>query len=84
MYLGVEVPLISLYNIVMEIKDKNGNWIKFEKGDVIGDGFEEGMCVNIRKDEGDVWFDVYDMKEGRSIKLREVKSVNGDEVELIN
>ena len=84
MYLGVEVPLNSLYNIVMEIKDKNGNWIKFEKGDVIGDGFEEGMCVNIRKDEGDVWFDVYDMKEGWSINLREVKSVNGDKVELIN
>ena len=84
MYLGVEVPGNSLYNIVMEIKDKNGNWIKFEKGDVIGDGFEEGMCVNIRKDEGDVWFDVYDMKEGWSINLREVKSVNGDKVELIN
>jgi len=82
--LVIEVPRNRLYNIVMEIKDKNGNWIKFEKGDVIGDGFEEGMCVNIRKDGGDVWFDVYDMKEGWSINLREVESVNGDKVELIN
>jgi len=68
----------------MEIKDKNGEWVKIENGDVVGDGFEEGMVVSIRKDGGDVWFDVSDMKEGWSINLREVKSVNNEEVELIN
>jgi hypothetical protein len=68
----------------MEIKDKNGEWVKIEKGDVVGDGFEEGVCVNILMDGGDVEFGVYDGKEGWSIHLREVKEVNGKEVELIN
>ena len=67
----------------MEIKDKNGNWVKIEKGDVVGDGFEDGVVVNILVDGGDMEFGVYDGKEGWSIHLREVKSVNGKEVELI-
>ena len=70
MYLGVEVPLNSLYNIVMEIK--------IDKGDLISDGFEDGSVVDIRKDGGDLWFEVYDGKEGWSMHLREVKKVNGD------
>ena len=69
MYLGVEVPLNSLYNIVMEIK--------IDKGDLISDGFEDGSVVDIRKDGGDLWFEVYDGKEGWSMHLREVKKVNG-------
>jgi hypothetical protein len=71
-----------MYNYIMEIKDKKGSWIKIENGDVLSDGFEEGMVVDIRKDGGDMWFGVSDMKEGWSMHLREVKSVNGEEVEL--
>ena len=67
----------------MEIKNKNGEWVKIEKGDVLSDGFEEGMVVDIRMDGGDMWFGVSDMKEGWSMHLRDVKSVNGDKVELV-
>jgi hypothetical protein len=66
----------------MEIKNKNGEWVKIEKGDVIGDGFEEGMVVDIRFEDKEVWFGVSDMKEGWSMNLKEVKNVNGDEIEL--
>ena len=72
MYLGVEVPLNSLYNIVMEIK--------IDKGDLISDGFEEGMVCGIRKDGGDMWYDVWDGKEGWSMNLREIVKVNGKEL----
>ena len=34
--------------------------IKIEKGDLISDGFEDGVVVGIRKDGGDDWYDVYD------------------------
>jgi hypothetical protein len=64
----------------MEIKNVNGEWVKIEKGDMIGDDFEEGVCVSILVDEGVVEFGVYDGKEGWSIKLGEVKSVNGEKV----
>ena len=67
----------------MEIKDKNGEWVKIDKGDLIGDGFEEGVCVNILMDGGDVEFGVYDGKEGWSIHLRDVKNVNGNDFELV-
>ena len=63
----------------MEIKDSNGKWFKIEKGDVLGDGFEEGMVVSIMMDGGDLTFNVSDMKEGWTIHLRELKSVNGEE-----
>ena len=53
---------------------------EIEKGDMIGDGFEEGVVISIREDGGDVWFDVYDGKEGWSINKREVKEVNGEKV----
>ena len=72
-----------MYNCIMEIKDKKGSWIKIEKGDLISDGFEEGVCVSILMDGGDCEFGVYDGKEGWSIHLREVDSVNGEKVELI-
>ena len=72
MYLGVDVPRNSLYNIVMEIK--------IDKGDLISDGFEEGMVCGIRKDGGDMWYDVWDGKEGWSMNLREIVKVNGEEL----
>ena len=78
----LEVPRISAYNNSMEIKNMNGEYVKVEKGDLIGDGFEEGICVNILVDGGDVEFGVYDGKEGWSIHMREVKSVNGDKVDF--
>ena len=78
----LEVPRIRIYNNSMEIKNMNGEYVKVEKGDLIGDGFEEGICVNILVDGGDVEFGVYDGKEGWSIHMREVKSVNGDKVDF--
>ena len=63
----------------MEIKDSNGKWFKIEKGDVISDGFEDGIVVSILMDGGDLSFGVSDMKEGWSIHLRELKSINGVE-----
>ena len=62
----------------MEIKNVNGEWVKVEKGDMIGDGFEEGVCVSILVDGGDIEFGVYDGKEGWDLNLRELKKVNGD------
>ena len=72
-----------MYNKIMEIKLKNGEWVKIEKGDWIGDGYEDGSVVNIWKDGGDMWFSVYDGKEGWDLNLRELKEVNGDKVELV-
>ena len=43
-----------------------------------------GVCVSVLVDGGDISFGVYDGKEGWSVNLREVDSVNGDKVELIN
>ena len=48
-------------------------------GDIVSDGFEEGMVHTIRRDGGDVWYDVYDGKEGWSIHEREVKLINNIE-----
>ena len=78
----LEVPPNRSYNNSMEIKNMNGEYVKVEKGDMIGDGFEEGVCVSILVDGGDVEFGVYDGKEGWSIHMREVKSVNGDKVDF--
>jgi hypothetical protein len=61
----------------MEIKIDN-EWVSVEKGDWISDGFEDGSVVSIREDGGDIWFGVYDGKEGWDMHLREVKKVNGD------
>tara|TARA_Y100000310_G_scaffold21139_1_gene20450 strand:+ start:38 stop:232 length:195 start_codon:yes stop_codon:yes gene_type:complete len=52
--------------------------IKIEKGDLVSDGFEDGVVVNIREDGGDVWYDVYDGKEGWSLHLRDVVKVNDE------
>ena len=65
----------------MEIKI-NGDWVKIEKGDLIGDGFEEGVVVSILLEDNEVEFGVFDGKEGWSINRRDVKNVNGDNVEL--
>ena len=67
----------------MEIKDKKGSWIKIEKGDIIGDGYEDGSVVSILVENGEIEFGVYDGKEGWSLKLNDVKEVNGDKVELV-
>ena len=67
----------------MEIKDKKGSWIKIEKGDIVGDGYEDGSVVSILVENGEIEFGVYDGKEGWSLKLNDVKEVNGDKVELV-
>ena len=54
--------------------------IKIDKGDLISDGFEEGMVCGIREDGGDKWYDVWDGKEGWSMNLREIVKVNGKEL----
>ena len=64
----------------MEIKKEDGSWFKVEKGDLLDDGFEEGVCVSIECDGGDVSFGVYDGKEGWSMHLRELAKVNGEKV----
>ena len=64
----LEVPRIWIYNYIML------NEIVI--GDVVSDGFEEGMVHSIRRDGGDVWYDVWDGKEGWSIHEREVKLIN--------
>jgi hypothetical protein len=82
MYLELEVPLKLNYNYIMEIKDKKGEWVKIEKGDIVGDGYEEGSVVNILVDGNEIELGVYDGKEGWSMSLKEVREVNGDRVEL--
>ena len=67
----------------MEIKDKNGEWVKIEKGDVIGDGFEDGIVISILFDGADLEFGVSDMKEGWTVKLRDIQNVNGNDVKLV-
>ena len=54
--------------------------IKIDKGDLISDGFEEGMVCGIRKDGGDMWYDVWDGKEGWSLNLRDIVKVNDEYV----
>ena len=61
----------------MIIKIDN-EWVSVEKGDWISDGFEDGSVVSIREDGGDIWFGVYDGKEGWDLNLRELKKVNGE------
>jgi hypothetical protein len=61
----------------MEIKIDN-DWVKLEKGDVIGDESEEGIGVCILVEDGEIEFGVSDMKEGWSLKLDDVKKVNGE------
>ena len=72
MYLGVEVPRNSYYNIVMEIK--------IEKGDLVSDGFEDGVVVDIEMDGGDKWICVFDGKEAWKMHERDIKEVNGKEL----
>ena len=45
-------------------------------GDIISDGFEEGMVHSIRFDKGDKWYEVYDGKEGWSMNEKDVKLIN--------
>ena len=54
---------------------------KIEKGDLVGDGFEDGVVIDIRVDGGDTWYDIYDGKEAWTWHLRDIKEVNGRELE---
>jgi hypothetical protein len=54
---------------------------KIEKGDLVGDGFEDGIVIDIREDGGDVWYGVFDGKEDWEWHRREIKEVNGKELE---
>jgi hypothetical protein len=54
---------------------------KIEKGDLVSDGFEDGVVIDIVEDGGDVWYGVYDGKEAWKWHLREIKEVNGRELE---
>ena len=81
--LKLEVPEEFNYNNIMEIKDKSGSWVKIEKGDVISDGFEEGIVIDIRMDGSDLEFGVSDLKEGWTIHLRDVQNVNGSDFNLV-
>ena len=54
--------------------------IKIEKGDLVSDGFEDGVVVDIREDGGDVWYGVYDGKECWELNLREIVKVNDEYV----
>ena len=57
------VPLIWSHNTSMEIKI----------GDLITDGFEDGVVVDIIVDGGDVWYCVYDGKEAWQMHARDAK-----------
>ena len=75
--MGVEVPGNSLYNNCM----MNVRMIdKIEKGDLVGDGFEDGIVVDIVVDGGDVWYGVFDGKEAWQLHLRDVVKVNDEYV----
>jgi hypothetical protein len=67
----------------MEIRDNNGEYVKIEKGDIVGDGYEEGSVVSILVDNGEIELGVYDGKEGWSMSLKEVNFVNGSKVEFV-
>lgn len=53
---------------------------KIEKGDLVGDGFEDGIVVDIVVDGGDVWYGVFDGKEAWKWNRRDIKEVNGKEL----
>jgi len=54
--------------------------IKIEKGDLISDGFEDGVVVDIEMDGGDKWICVFDGKEAWKMHERDIKEVNGKEL----
>ena len=64
----LEVPRIRYYNNIMIIK--------IEKGDLISDGFEDGVVVDIEMDGGDKWICVWDGKEAWKMHERDVKLIN--------
>ena len=53
---------------------------KIEKGDLVSDGFEDGIVVDIVVDGGDVWYGVFDGKEAWKWHRRDIKEVNGKEL----
>ena len=69
----------SLLEVPPDSRHNSGMLDEIKIGDVVSDGFEDGMVHSIRKDGGDIWFEVYDGKEGWSMHYREVKLVNGKE-----
>ena len=66
----LEVPRIRYYNNIMIIK--------IEKGDLISDGFEDGVVVDIEMDGGDKWICVWDGKEAWKMHERDVVKVNDE------
>ena len=66
----LEVPRIRYYNNIMIIK--------IEKGDLISDGYEDGVVVDIEMDGGDKWICVWDGKEAWKIHERDVVKVNDE------
>tara|TARA_Y100000310_G_scaffold322744_1_gene382163 strand:+ start:1149 stop:1322 length:174 start_codon:yes stop_codon:yes gene_type:complete len=54
--------------------------IKIEKGDLVSDGFEDGVVVDIEMDGGDKWICVFDGKEAWKMHERDIKEVNGKEL----
>jgi hypothetical protein len=64
----------------------NESIMKIEKGDLISNGFEDGIVVDIREDGGDVWygargFPSWPVAETWEWHRREIKKVNGKELE---
>ena len=66
----LEVPRIRYYNNIMIIK--------IEKGDLISDGYEDGVVVDIEMDGGDKWICVWDGKEAWKMHERDVVKVNDE------
>jgi len=78
--ISLEVPPIRIYTSCMEIKDVKGNWYSVDKGDLIDNGCEEGICVGIYLDGNELEFGVSDGKEGWSVLVEEIVKVNGEKI----
>ena len=48
---------------------------EIRKGDLISDGFEDGMVVDVEMDGGDKWYCVWDGKEAWKMHERDAKLV---------
>ena len=70
----LEVPQIRYYNNCM--------MNEIVKGDIISDGFEEGMVIGEEYDKGDKWWLVWDGKEAWKMHSREVKLINNIEGDI--
>ena len=68
------VHLNRIYNNIM--------MNKIVIGDIISDGFEEGMVIGEEYDKGDKWWLVWDGKEAWKMHSREVKLINNIEGDI--